>query len=129
MKYAIAFDLDTAKLKEHYHSTSPNNAYPLIRAVLEEHRFTPQQGSVYFGADGVNAVDTVMAIMDLTTKYPWFDKCVTDVRMLRVEEDNDLKAAVARAAQQATQSAAPIKATAPAKATGPASGPRPATKN
>jgi len=95
--YAIAFDMDTAKLKANYHNTSFNNAYKEIAAILEGHGFGRQQGSVYFGDETVNAVMTVMAIMDVAAKCPWFASSVNDVRMLRIEDNNDLMPAVLRA--------------------------------
>jgi virulence-associated protein VapD len=48
--YAIAFDLDTELLQQHYGSPSFNNAYADIRKLLTtKHNFRWQQGSVYFG--------------------------------------------------------------------------------
>lgn len=89
--YAIAFDLEQERLKEAYPGPSYNNGYKEIEAVLSEHHFTRQQGSVYFGdLEKVNVVSCVMAIIDLTTKCPWFSKAASDVRMLRIEDNNDL---------------------------------------
>jgi virulence-associated protein VapD len=92
--YAIAFDMDTDTLKKTYPGTSWNNAYNEIKVVLEKHGFTRQQGSVYFGDSKVNAVTCVMAAIDLTTTLPWFAVSVRDIRMLRIEEQNDLLPAV-----------------------------------
>lgn len=116
MKYAIAFDLDTTALGEALGS-SYNNAYSAIRDFLGSRRFQPQQGSVYFGANNVNAVDCVVAIMDLTAQYPWFAHCARDVRMLRVEDDNDLMPVIRRAAGIPDPDLAPAQAP-------PRSGPR-----
>ena len=61
--YAIAFDMDTESLQQLYGSTSYNNAYADIRKLLtQEHGFTWQQGSVYFGGETVNAVTCVLAV-------------------------------------------------------------------
>jgi virulence-associated protein VapD len=97
--YAIAFDLDTETLKANYGSDSYNNAYGDIRKVLTtKHNFKWQQGSVYFGdLDKVNAVTCVLAVMDLARTYPWFAPSVKDIRMLRIEEQNDLMGAVQEA--------------------------------
>jgi len=93
--YAICFDMDTDALEKHYHVTSYKNAYEDIRKTLQSHGFTRQQGSVYFGdPDTVTAVTTVMAVQDLKRKFPWFSKSVTDIRMLRIEENNDLAPAI-----------------------------------
>ena len=97
--YAIAFDMDTELLQQNYGSPSYNNAYADIRKRLtQQHGFTWQQGSVYFGGESVNAVTCVLAVMDLAATFPWFSLSVRDIRMLRIEEFNDLMPAV----QQAT---------------------------
>lgn len=96
--YAIAFDLDTNTLKDVYPNDSYKNAYMDIRRVLvDEYGFTWQQGSVYFGGDTVDAVTCVLATQDLTSRYDWFAVSVRDIRMLRIEENNDLMPAVERA--------------------------------
>lgn len=97
--YAIAFDMDTKTLEETYPSESWKNAYMDIRRVLETHGFDWQQGSVYFGNERVNAVTCVMAVVDLTRQYSWFAASVRDIRMLRIEETNDLRPAVENAGE------------------------------
>jgi virulence-associated protein VapD len=91
--YAIAFDMDIESLKQNY-GDPYNNAYTEIRKVLQSHGFSPQQGSVYFGDSTVNAVTCVLAAQDLARKLPWFSSSVRDIRMLRIEEFNDLGPAV-----------------------------------
>ncbi len=91
--YAIAFDMDIESLKQNY-GDPYNNAYSEIRKVLQSHGFSPQQGSVYFGDSTVNAVTCVLAAQDLAKKLPWFADSVRDIRMLRIEELNDLGPAV-----------------------------------
>lgn len=92
--YAICFDLDTEMLQKHYHNNSWQNAYADMRRILEDHGFSPQQGSVYFGNETVTPVHCVLAVQEITREYPWFSKSVTDIRMLRIEEHNDLLPAV-----------------------------------
>ncbi len=92
--YAITFDLDTNCLGNEYHNTSSTNAYGDIRKFMEKNNFIWQQGSVYFGDENMNAVKCVMTIQKLAKKYPWFSACVKDVRMLRIEENNDLMDAI-----------------------------------
>jgi virulence-associated protein VapD len=96
--YAIAFDMDTDTLQRAYPGPSWNNAYAEIQRVLTRHGFTRQQGSVYFGGPQVNAVTCVLAAMDLSRSLPWFGISVRDIRMLRIEEFNDLQPAVQQAA-------------------------------
>ena len=91
--YAIAFDMDIESLRKTY-GDPYNNAYAEIRNVLKRHGFAWQQGSVYFGDDRINAVTCVLAAMDLSRSLPWFARSVRDIRMLRIEELNDLMPAV-----------------------------------
>ena len=95
--YAIAFDLDIEKLRIHY-GDPYNNAYLEIRRVLEGHSFQWQQGSVYFGDSSVTAATVMVAVIDLTGRLPWFAASVRDIRMLRIEELNDLMPVVQRIA-------------------------------
>jgi virulence-associated protein VapD len=81
--YAIAFDLDTAQLQNVYPNASYQNAYGDIRKVLEPLGFNWQQGSVYFGGSEMNAVKCVLAA-----------QAVSNIRMLRIEELNDLTPAL-----------------------------------
>src|SRR3954451_16153317 len=95
--YAIAFDMDIEALWTNY-GDPYNNAYLEIRRLLQRHGFAWQQGSVYFGGEAVTAVTCVLAAQDLARSLPWFAAAVRDIRMLRIEELNDLMPAV----QQAT---------------------------
>jgi len=96
--YAISFDMDIDSLRLHY-GDPYNNAYAEIRKILTKHGFQWQQGSVYFGGDAVNAVTCVLAAMELASNLPWFAASVRDIRMLRIEEFNDLMPAVRKAAE------------------------------
>jgi len=95
--YAIAFDMDIEQLRVHFGDPS-NNAYLEIRRVLERHQFQWQQGSMYFGGPAVSAATVMVAVIDLTTNLPWFAASVRDIRMLRIEELNDLMPVVRRVA-------------------------------
>jgi virulence-associated protein VapD len=91
--YAIAFDMDIESLK--LNCGDPyNNAYGEIAKVLQRNGFIRQQGSVYFGNESINAVTCVLATIDLSKSLPWFAASVRDIRMLRIEEFNDLMPAV-----------------------------------
>jgi virulence-associated protein VapD len=94
--YSIVFDMDTTALEASYQNASWQNAYNDIARVLGRHGFTRQQG-VYFGDDTVDAVRCVIAVQDLTRSFVWFSASVRDVRMLRIEDSNDLMPAVASA--------------------------------
>ena len=97
MAYAIVFDIDTNTLQKAYHNNSYNNAYTDIRKVLENYGFDWQQGSTYFGGPKVDAVTCVLAVQEVSAKFDWFSVSVKDIRMLRIEENNDLMPAVERA--------------------------------
>lgn len=94
--YAIAFDMDIEALKNAY-GDPYNNAYSEIKRVLQQHGFNWQQGSVYFGDERINAVTCVLAALQLSQELPWFAASVRDIRMLRIEEMNDLMPAVQQA--------------------------------
>lgn len=98
--YAISFDMDIDRLKIHY-GDPYNNAYNEIRKVLLKRGFAWQQGSVYFGGESINAVTCVLAAIELSRTLPWFAASVRDIRMLRIEEFNDLMPAVQQAAPDA----------------------------
>ena len=87
--YAIAFDLDTG-VAEAACGSGWRNCYAQIGSVMAEYGFARQQGSVYFGDENSDAVRCVLAVQDLDRRYAWFGRVVKDLRMLRVDEDNDL---------------------------------------
>ncbi len=116
--HAVAIDMDIEQLRANY-GDPYNNAYLEIRRVLQRHGFAWQQGSVHFGGDSVvlrsakerpfaerkttleantvTAVTCVLAAIDLAHGLPWFAASVRDIRMLRIEELNDLMPAVQQA--------------------------------
>ena len=92
--YAIVFDFDTEMLKNYYPGNSYQNAYNDVRSYLTTRGFAWTQGSTYFGDDTVDAVRCVRVVQRMAKKFPWFTPSVRDLRMLRIEENNDLKAAL-----------------------------------
>jgi virulence-associated protein VapD len=88
--YAISFDLNTVRLRERHPTVSTQNAYDAICRVLGDHGFQRQQQSLYFGHRGSTAITCFLAAQDIQKRYPWFRDIVTDIRMLRIEELNDL---------------------------------------
>lgn len=92
--YAILFDLDTNCLGECYEGNTYHGAYKLIRDFMKKNGFSHTQGSVYFGDNTIDAVKCVLTIQKLSVEYPWFATCAKDVRMLRIEENNDLMPAI-----------------------------------
>jgi len=92
--YAITFDLHMETLRKTYRNDSINNAYSDIKQVLEIYGFHRQQGSVYFGDETVDAVKCVLAVQDCARQHDWFAASVADIRMLRIEDNNDLGPAI-----------------------------------
>lgn len=92
--YAITFDLDTKALQDIYPNTSWQNAYTDVARFLRARGFDRQQGSVYFGDEDVDVVRCQNAVMELTLEFDWFAPSVRDMRMLRIEENNDLMPAI-----------------------------------
>ena len=92
--FAIAFDLDTSVLRESYHNESWQNAYNDVKIALEKRGFERMRGSVYFGNQNVDAVTCVLAVQAMAKEFDWFSPAVKDIRMLRIEDNNDLMPAV-----------------------------------
>ncbi|WP_445623141.1 hypothetical protein [Lactiplantibacillus plantarum] len=91
-QYAVAFDLDQNMLQQTYKNDSYQNAYGEIKTFLKDNGFTWQQGSLYIG--GSSPVDAIVTVQKLSKKFDWFKPSVTDIRLLRVEENNDLSQAI-----------------------------------
>lgn len=88
--YAIAFDLDGAIAEKHCGASWRGTCYAKIANVFSEFGFNRVQGSVYFGDENSDAVRCVMAVQEADRRFAWFASTVKDLRMLRVDEDNDL---------------------------------------
>lgn len=87
--YAIAFDID-CQVAERVIGDGWKGCYDKIERALAVHGFERTQGSLYFGDPSSNAVSCMRAVQDLDSKYAWFGRIVKDLRMLRIDEDNDL---------------------------------------
>ncbi len=96
--YAVTFDIDTNCLADNDYN--PPKIYADIRKFMENNDFTWRQGSVYFGNESINAVTCVTTIQRLAKALPIFAACVKDVRMLKIEENNDLMPAVLQVLQE-----------------------------
>lgn len=92
--YAICFDMTISELEKSY-GVPYNKAYDEIRKAISEFGFEWKQGSTYFGTGtNINAVSCVIAVQELTKRFSWFGKSIRDIRMLKIEENNDLMPAV-----------------------------------
>lgn len=88
--YAIAFDFDTEILESLYPNASWRDAYSDVRAFLEDSGFEHRQGSVYFGEPELTATECIAIVEDMADEFSWFTPSLKDIRMLRIEENNDL---------------------------------------
>ena len=109
--FAITFDLDPKVLEASYPTQSWQHAYADIGKFLREHGFARQQGSVYFGDESIDVVRAQMTVQQLTLEFDWFAASVRDIRMLRIEDNNDLMPAVEFARQMSSSKPRTAKTT------------------
>jgi virulence-associated protein VapD len=93
------FDLDQDTLGRLDYGLSLDDAYSDIRCFLTSQGFEWMQGSTYFGDATINAVNCVTTVQKLARKFDWFAPAVNDIRMLRIEDNNDLSPAIELAMQ------------------------------
>ena len=96
--YAVTFDLDTSCPGDPFGDKAYNNAYAKIGKFLADRGWSHPQGSVYFSPKEYEAVPATIDIFDLAKEFDWLATCVNNIRLMRVEENNDLKPIVERAA-------------------------------
>jgi virulence-associated protein VapD len=96
--YAIAFDMDTNAMQQSYGDPNWRKGYTDIGDILARHGFVDhKQGSLYYGdRERVRAVTCVVAVQECARELPWFSASVKDIRMLRIEEEDDLRVALER---------------------------------
>ena len=87
--YAIAFDLDTVACKRVYPGPDYRHAYRDIQVVLEEFGFWNEQGSVYYSSHA-KSVRVAQAVIEIQRRHPWFRESVRSLRVLRIDENDDL---------------------------------------
>ena len=93
--YAITFHFDHQELRANLQANCADADFlSPIKQVLEKHGFVSHFGNVYIGDERVDAVTCVLAAIDLSNTLRWFAPSVRDIRMLRIEEINDLMPAV-----------------------------------
>ena len=70
------------------------DGYKDIRRALERFGFTQRRRGLYFGNQYVTPITCVTAVQALQKAHPWFIKVISDIRMLQIEEQNDLMPAM-----------------------------------
>ena len=93
-RYAIWIDLDPASLEDYYVPESGDSAFMVIGREIGKCGFILQRSGTYLGDYTVDAVRSVLAIQTLATNLPWFEHCVRDIKLLRIEEICDLRPAI-----------------------------------
>ncbi len=89
--FAIAFDMDTRKMESQFGS-SYTNKYAEIKTFLSDNGFHWKQGSLYYGDKDKTTIGTpFLVVRRLNKQMPWFKDCVKDIRVLKIEDDDDLK--------------------------------------
>lgn len=97
--YGIIINFDAEKLREMYFGPAYENAHAEVCSFLtEDFGFTCIQGDVYFGDESVSSVTCVLAAQKLKEKFSWFEPSVKEIKMMRIDELNDLGPAIGRGA-------------------------------
>lgn len=89
--FAIAFDMEVAKLKEHY-GEPYNNAYFEIGTILREFDFYNTQGSLYLTEN--DDMGNLYQAIDALRSTKWFKNSVRDIRTFKVENWSDFTAII-----------------------------------
>ena len=99
--YAVMLGLDADLLDEACPGRCPDDAHAAIRRFLTANGFT-MRGGTYVGDGTIDAVRCVCIVQRMAQELPWFSAAVRDIRMLRIEENNDLMPAVERMTRRAS---------------------------
>jgi len=94
--YAIAFDFDTELLEQLYPNASWRNANSDVGNFLSDNGFEQKQGLLYFGDPELTGTECVVIVQGMAEAFPWFTPALKDIRMLRIDENNDLMPALNR---------------------------------
>ena len=86
--YAISFDMEIAKLKEHY-GEPYNKAYDEIRLFMDDLGFCWIQGSLYICKIEENNLTHVYRVVNKLSNIQWFKDSVRDIRAFKVEDWSD----------------------------------------
>jgi virulence-associated protein VapD len=86
--YALSFDMEVAKLKEHY-GEPYNKAYDEIRVIMDELGFEWTQGSLYIAKSDQNNLTSVYKVINKLSSILWFKESVKDIRAFKVEDWSD----------------------------------------
>jgi virulence-associated protein VapD len=71
-----------------------SEGFSLIADVLRLRGFKRELDGFYVGNGDVTAVSCVLATQELRRSLPWFQGAIREIKMLRIEENNDLQPAI-----------------------------------
>lgn len=86
--YALSFDMEIAKLKEHY-GEPYNKAYDEIKFTMDGLGFVWVQGSLYISKNELSNLTTVYRAINKLSNIKWFADSVRDIRAFKVEDWSD----------------------------------------
>ena len=86
--YAISFDMEVSKLKEHY-CEPYNKAYDEIRALMCDLGFDWAQGNLYLSNSQKDSLTSVYRVINKISGIDWFKNSVRDIRAFKVEDWSD----------------------------------------
>ncbi len=95
----IVFDLDRKCLQDNYHNSSWQNAYEDIQKVLSKNGFKNIQGTVYLSDLGIRQAHGTVTLQEITIKFPWFEKCVSNIQFFDLADDFNAQFIVDQVAQ------------------------------
>jgi len=92
--YAIIVDFDAEIAERLCGGENASGFSREIASVFAEFGFSHARGNVYFGDQNSDAVHCVMAVQEADRRLTWFRPATRALRMLRVDEDSDLRIAL-----------------------------------
>ena len=93
-RYAVMMTLKKQNLAKSHPIKSSTAAIQDIELALNSYGFHKAQEGLFIGNDAVDAVQAVIAVRETSKAYPWLRKCIAEIKMLRIEEINDLTLAL-----------------------------------
>ncbi|MDP8163488.1 hypothetical protein QJU89_02985 [Pasteurella skyensis] len=81
--YAVIFDIDTS-----------DSHHKCIREFMEKHDFDYYKNGIYWGNDSVNSVNCIIVVQQLIQEFPFLIDHIKDIRMFKIQENNDLMPAI-----------------------------------
>lgn len=93
--YAVSFKIDHDAIRSYYPELTATYVYDIIHNVFRANGFSCLHENFYFNEDRtMNAVSCILAVQGISRQYTWFKYVVSNIHMLRIEEDVDLTPAL-----------------------------------